>query len=77
MKVPIPRNGALHKITMTPQELECVYGTNQGTLANLRSKKQGPPYILLGRKVLYRVDLFEKWLFAGAVKTIESMEEEG
>ncbi len=74
--IPKPRNGALHRITMTPDEAAYMYGVNKGTLANLRSKKQGCPYILCGRKVLYRVDLFEKWLFAGAVKTIDGVEAE-
>lgn len=33
----------------------------KGTLAVWRSQKKGPPFIKLGKKVLYTVDGVEKW----------------
>jgi hypothetical protein len=32
-----------------------------GTLANWRSKRQGPPFHRFGRLVLYRADLLAQW----------------
>lgn len=61
-------------ITITPEQAEGRYGTNKGTLANLRNRRQGPPYLKVGRKVLYRVEDFERWLFANPVKTMASVE---
>ncbi len=61
-------------ITITPEQAEERYGTNRGTLANLRNRKQGPPYLKVGRKVLYPVKDFEAWLFSNPVKTTASME---
>jgi hypothetical protein len=74
MKIPVPNNGAVHRITITPEEAAAIYGVNRGTLANFRSRKIGCPYIKVGRKILYRVDQFETWLFSTAVKTMESAE---
>ncbi len=61
-------------ITITPDQAAERYGINRGTLANMRNKKQGPPYLKIGRKVLYRVDEFEKWLFSAPVRTTENAE---
>ena len=33
----------------------------QGTLANWRSKRRGPPYHKIGGRVLYRLDEIERW----------------
>lgn len=70
----MPSKIAVHKIAISPEQAEMLYGVNRGTLANLRSKKQGPPYLKVNRKVLYRVADFEKWLFANQVKTMEDGE---
>lgn len=61
------------QITITPDQAAEKYGLNKGTLANLRSKKQGAPYLRIGRKVLYRVADLEKWLFSGSVKTVDEV----
>lgn len=61
-------------ITISPEQAEQRYDVNKGTLANLRNQKKGPPYLKVGRKVLYRVDEFEKWLFSAPVKTMENVE---
>lgn len=74
MKKVIPSKAAAHRVTIDPDEAVAIYGVNKGTLANLRNKKKGPPYFRLGRKVLYKVTDFEKWLFSTPVKTMESVE---
>lgn len=61
-------------ITITPDQAVERYGINRGTLSNLRNKKLGPPYLKVGRKVLYPVKDFETWLFSNPVKTMESSE---
>lgn len=68
-------------VTMSPEQAAERYGINKGTLANLRSKKQGPPYLKMpgqgkkkNTKILYRVKDFEAWVFANPVKTMESPE---
>jgi hypothetical protein len=73
-KKPIPNKAALHRVTITPEEAAAIYGVNIGTLANLRNKKLGSPYLRVGRKILYDVRSFETWIFANPVKTMESPE---
>ncbi len=41
-----------------------------GTLANLRSKKQGPKFFKVGKKVVYRPEDIEAWLFRNPVLTV-------
>lgn len=62
----------IRRITIDPETARIVYGVDTGTLANLRCHKQGPPYLKVGRKVLYPVKEFEAWLFSNPVKTNES-----
>ncbi len=50
-------------VSITPTEVAERYGLNKGTLANMRSKKEGPPYVKIGKKILYKVIDLEKWLF--------------
>lgn len=60
-------------ITITPDQAAERYGLNKGTLANMRSKKEGPPYLKRGRKIFYKVSDLEAWLFAGSVKTLSEV----
>jgi predicted DNA-binding transcriptional regulator AlpA len=60
------------KRTITPREAAEMYGLNLGTLANYRSKKQGPKYYRLGKKVLYLVEDLEHWIMSNPVMTMES-----
>lgn len=58
---PLGRN---HKeVYYTPEELVVRWRrrVDVGTLANWRSKRQGPPFHRFGRAVLYRADLVEQW----------------
>lgn len=46
---------------------------NKGTLANLRSRKQGPKFFKVGRKVVYLLGDIEKWLTSQPVLTKDSL----
>lgn len=54
---------------LTTQEVVEIYGMNQGTLANLRWMKTGPKYYRRGRRILYKPEDIERWLFASPVLT--------
>ena len=62
------------KQAISPEIAEERYSTPKGTLANLRTLKLGPPYFKVGRRVLYRVDDFEKWLYSRPIRTIDSLD---
>jgi hypothetical protein len=65
-------------ITMSPEQVAERYSLNLGTLANLRSRREGPAFLRVGkRKVLYRVTDLESWLFSQFVKTKDSIGDEG
>lgn len=49
-------------------------GLNPRTMANLRSQKKGCRYYKRGRKVFYRPEDLDAWLFANPVQTIASVE---
>ena len=73
-KKPTPNKAAINKVCITPEEAAERYGLNIGTLANLRSKKLGCPYFKVNRKILYRIDQFENWVFSEPVRTLDSIE---
>ena len=45
----------------------------EGTLANLRHKKKGPPYYKRGNKIFYDPKQYESWLRGNPIKTIETI----
>ncbi len=45
-----------------------------GTLANLRMQKRGPKYHKVGRRIVYRPEDIENYLFAAPVLTRDSVE---
>ena len=52
------------KKTISSKEVEEIYGISTGTLANMRYlKKIYLPYYKIGKKVMYKVDDIEKWLY--------------
>ncbi|MEE9913255.1 MAG: helix-turn-helix domain-containing protein [Deltaproteobacteria bacterium] len=62
--------------SITPKEAAEIYGLSEGTLANLRCKKQGCRYYRVGsRKVMYLVSDFEAWLKSSPVLTVDSLSE--
>ena len=46
----------------------------EGSLANMRCKKRGPKFFRCGRKILYRPEDIEAFLFQNPVLTIDSAE---
>ena len=52
----------LVKRSATPQEINEIYGLDVGTLANLRSKRRGPKFFKVGRRVYYFLADVEAWL---------------
>lgn len=56
-----------------PEEISEIYGIPRGTLANWRCRKEGPRFYKRGRRVLYFLDEFEKWLKSVPVLTTESI----
>jgi len=67
------------KRTLTPQQVEEIYGMPVGTLANMRCQKRGPKYFPLGdipgkrRRILYYIEDIETWIRKYPVLTIDSL----
>jgi len=67
------------KRTLTPQQVEEIYGIPVGTLANMRCQKRGPKYFPLGdipgkrRRILYYIEDIESWIRKYPVLTIDSL----
>ena len=70
-------NKELRKIAAKPEEIAQMFGIPVGTLANLRSKKQGCKWFRRpnGRGVLYLVSDFEEWITSQPVLTVDSLPE--
>jgi predicted DNA-binding transcriptional regulator AlpA len=67
-------NKEFEKRSITPAELEAIYGIPRGSLANMRWAKKGPKYYKAGaRRVIYMVSDVENWLSRNPVLTSESM----
>ncbi len=45
----------------------------EGTLANLRCQKRGPKFYKLSRKIIYRPEDIEAFLFSNPVLTVDSV----
>ena len=56
---------------LTPREVAQSYGFSEGTLANMRSRRIGPPFVKMKKKVLYPVEQLEAWLNLHRVITQE------
>lgn len=62
---------------LTPKDVVEVYPATGcvGSLANMRCKKIGPKFFKIGRKVVYRPEDIEAYLFQNPVQTIDSVKE--
>lgn len=71
------------KRTLTPQQVEAIYGIPVGTLCQMRYRRRGPKYYVLGnpsgkrRKILYFVSDVEAWIKANPVITTDGLEISG
>jgi hypothetical protein len=61
----------LYLMYLTPKQVEIYYGLDAGVLANKRTKREGPPYRKVGRKILYKRTDLEAWLDRHVVRTID------
>lgn len=76
----IPFQSAHHsmfreKIGYTPKEASFLCGTTPGTLANMRSRKVGPRYHKLGKKIIYLRKDLEAWVRQEPINTLDSIRE--
>ena len=65
------------KTALTPKEVVDFYPEltrSEGTLANWRNQKRGPKFYKFSRKIVYRPEDIESYLFHNPVLTIDSME---
>jgi hypothetical protein len=63
------------KITVTPKEVETLFGIPRGSLANMRWAKKGPRFYKQGRKIFYFLSEFEAWIRSNPCQTIDSMKD--
>ena len=67
---PIAENERLKRREyLTAEEVECLYGLKAVTLANWRTKAQGPEYIKYGDKILYKQQAVRNYLESRTVRT--------
>ncbi len=64
----------LAKKVVSPKEAASIYGFSEGTLANMRNHLEGPLFYKRGRKVIYFIADFEKWLKENPVRTKDCIE---
>jgi hypothetical protein len=67
------------KTALTPKEVIVFYPaltTSEGTLANWRNQKRGPKFYKVSRKIVYRPEDIEAFIFQNPVLTIDSIETE-
>ncbi|WP_419783478.1 helix-turn-helix domain-containing protein [Maridesulfovibrio sp.] len=57
------------KLSVTSPEAAELLGVSEGTLKNMRSRREGPAFSKFGTKVLYQVKDLEKYLEATGQKT--------
>lgn len=62
---------------LTPKDVTRVYPAltrSEAVLANLRSKRRGPKFYKVGKKIVYRRMDIEAYLFSNPVLTMDSLE---
>lgn len=64
------------KRALSPEEVSAEFGLSLGTLANDRWRKTGIPYFKVRRRVLYKREDVERYVFANPVKTIDSVQDQ-
>jgi len=68
----LERLKSAHREALGAEEVEARYPIAAGTLANKRSKGEGPRFYRVGRKIIYRVEDIESYLFQNPVMTSDS-----
>ncbi len=65
-----------NKIALTPRQVVETYPMlteSEGSLANMRCQKRGPKFYKLSRKILYRPEDVEAFLFQNPIQTVDSI----
>ena len=63
------------KQMLSPEDVSVRYSISKGTLANWRSRLQGPRFYKVGkRKVLYRSDDIKNYFESSPVQTLDSVQ---
>lgn len=47
---------------LSEDELAALAEVDVGTVRNWRAQRYGPPFVKIGRRPLYRVEAFQKWI---------------
>lgn len=68
------KQGDPTKKALTAKQVSERYGIGAAVLANLRWQKRGPAYFRVGRKIIYRPEDIELWLFRHPVLTSDSVD---
>jgi hypothetical protein len=64
----------MSKKAMSTEEVSISYGVPRGSLANMRSRGEGPRFYKRGRRVVYFVEDIENWLRSEPHQTKHSIE---
>lgn len=64
---------------VSPKDAVALYPVlgGEAVLANMRCQKRGPKFFKVNRKVIYRPEDIEAYLFQNPVQTIDSVKTEG
>ncbi len=63
------------KLFVDGQQAGEMFGISPGTLANLRSRREGPKFYKVGRRALYNVAELEEWVTRKPMLTRDSLPE--
>lgn len=59
---------------LSPKQVSSLYPVCEGSLGNMRCQKRGPKFFKIGRRVVYRPQDIESWLFANPILTQDSIQ---
>jgi hypothetical protein len=66
-----------NKLALTPKEVVGLYPaltTSEGTLGNWRNQRRGPKFYKVSRKIIYKPEDIEAFLFQNPILTSDSAE---
>jgi hypothetical protein len=67
-------NMKIERKAVTPEQAAAIYGLSLGTLANLRSKRAGAKFYRQNRRIYYKIEDLESWLFREPIMTTDAHE---
>ena len=69
------RQETIYPVTISRKTASQISGIAVGTLANMASRREGPPFFRRGRKVIYDYQVFVSWLKEYHMLTHDSIPE--